>query len=163
MQDSGWLAGWLAGMPPLQCKGGGLTMTCMTTAFRSLVLIVWVGGCVDVAQIWPTGGWGSIEYGTPVAGQVIGGRWKPLHHFMAEAAYTDVTASCGVEKVTMGDAECDAEGGPVLCCESSHACLLACCHHRCPSVQFRLVSGKTLRKPCCLLPAASTRPRQTSD
>jgi len=138
-------------------------MTCMTTAFRSLVLIVWVGGCVDVAQIWPTGGWGSIEYGTPVAGQVIGGRWKPLHHFMAEAAYTDVTASCGVEKVTMGDAECDAEGGPVLCCESSHACLLACCHHRCPSVQFRLVSGKTLRKPCCLLPAASTRPRQTSD
>ena len=29
-------------------------------------------------EIWPTGGWGSIEYGTPVPGQVLGGRWKPL-------------------------------------------------------------------------------------
>jgi hypothetical protein len=29
-------------------------------------------------EIWPTGGWGSIEYGSAVPGQVEGGRWKPL-------------------------------------------------------------------------------------
>lgn len=30
-----------------------------------------------------TGGWGSIEYGTVThtKGQVLGGRWKPLHHW----------------------------------------------------------------------------------
>ena len=35
-------------------------------------------------EIWPTGGWGSLEYSAPNGldahqGQVIGGRWKPLH------------------------------------------------------------------------------------
>jgi hypothetical protein len=40
-------------------------------------LLVW-----QLSEIWPTGGWGSLEYGTPgVAGQVIGGRWKLLHHW----------------------------------------------------------------------------------
>jgi len=31
-------------------------------------------------EIWPTGGWGSLEYGTVgfTSGQVLGGRWKPL-------------------------------------------------------------------------------------
>jgi len=46
-------------------------------------------------EIWPTGGWGSVEYGTPVAGQVIGGRWKPLHHFLQSSVYADVMATCG--------------------------------------------------------------------
>ena len=46
-------------------------------------------------EIWPTGGWGSIEYGTPVDGQVIGGRWKPLQHFLQASGFADVTASCG--------------------------------------------------------------------
>jgi beta-mannosidase len=33
-------------------------------------------------EIWPTGGWGSLEYGNPrFPGQVLGGRWKPLHHW----------------------------------------------------------------------------------
>ena len=34
-------------------------------------------------EIWPTGGWGSIEYGTVgyTKGQVLGGRWKPLQHW----------------------------------------------------------------------------------
>ena len=28
-------------------------------------------------EIWPTGGWGTVEYGTPsVTGQVIGGRTR---------------------------------------------------------------------------------------
>ena len=29
-------------------------------------------------ELWPTGGWGSIEYGGNTTGQVSGGRWKPL-------------------------------------------------------------------------------------
>ena len=75
-------------------------------------------------EVWPTGGWGSIEYGTPVrrtnaavdpctlwlrcpdqatcesqvAGQSLGGRWKPLQHFLAASAFTDVTASCGTSQ-----------------------------------------------------------------
>jgi hypothetical protein len=36
-------------------------------------------------EVWPTGGWGSIEYGTPVKGQVSGGRWKPLQYMLQAA------------------------------------------------------------------------------
>jgi len=47
-------------------------------------------------EIWPTGGWGTIEYGTPtVAGQVVGGRWKPAHHWLRESLYTDQFITCG--------------------------------------------------------------------
>jgi len=46
-------------------------------------------------EIWPTGGWGSIEYGNKdIQGQVIGGRWKPLQHWFAQSIFTDVTATC---------------------------------------------------------------------
>jgi len=56
-------------------------------------------------QIWPTNGWGSTEYGcangeTP--GQVLGGRWKPLHYwlkshlFAAQLAACDATGVCFV-------------------------------------------------------------------
>jgi len=48
-------------------------------------------------EIWPTGGWGSIEYGTPVPGQVIGGRWKPSHYFYKASVFTDIIASCGAD------------------------------------------------------------------
>ena len=30
----------------------------------------------QLGEIWPTGGWGSVEYATAVRGQVRGGRWK---------------------------------------------------------------------------------------
>jgi hypothetical protein len=48
-------------------------------------------------EIWPTGGWGSLEYGTVgfTPGQVLGGRWKPLHYLMAAHLYRDVIAVCG--------------------------------------------------------------------
>jgi len=48
-------------------------------------------------EIWPTGGWGSLEYGTVgfTSGQVVGGRWKPLHHLMAEHLYVDTVVLCG--------------------------------------------------------------------
>lgn len=46
-------------------------------------------------EIWPTGGWGSVEYATPVKGQVMGGRWKPLQHWYRTSIYADVMATCG--------------------------------------------------------------------
>ena len=54
-------------------------------------LLMW-----QLNEIWPTGGWGSLEYGTPVHGQVIGGRWKILHNFMRRSAFVDVFVVCGI-------------------------------------------------------------------
>jgi len=55
-------------------------------------IIVW-----QFNEIWPTGGWGSIEYGTVgfTKGQVLGGRWKPLHHWYKASIFADVMATCG--------------------------------------------------------------------
>ena len=46
------------------------------------------------AENWPTGGWGSVEYGpapgpgaTP--GQIEGGRWKVLHYWLRRFLYRD--------------------------------------------------------------------------
>eukprot|EP01046_Picozoa_sp_COSAG06_P002943 COSAG06_NODE_108_length_23594_cov_43.013450_12_plen_1117_part_00 len=51
-------------------------------------------------EIWPTGGWGSLEYGTVgwTKGQVLGGRWKPLQYWYRSTIYTDVMATCGTNK-----------------------------------------------------------------
>ena len=57
---------------------------------NELGILVW-----QYNEIWPTGGWGSVEYGTPVAGQVLGGRWKPLHYLYRRSVFTDVMAACG--------------------------------------------------------------------
>eukprot|EP00928_Gymnodinium_smaydae_P055534 TRINITY_DN39049_c0_g1_i1.p1 TRINITY_DN39049_c0_g1~~TRINITY_DN39049_c0_g1_i1.p1 ORF type:complete len:546 (-),score=69.40 TRINITY_DN39049_c0_g1_i1:180-1643(-) len=62
----------------------------MRRSKNTLGIIVW-----QLNEIWPTGGWGSLEYGTPVPGQVIGGRWKPLHYFYRRSLFADVMASCG--------------------------------------------------------------------
>jgi beta-mannosidase len=50
-----------------------------------------------MGEVWPTGGWGSLEYASVgfTPGQVIGGRWKPLHYFMAKTLYQDVAIICG--------------------------------------------------------------------
>eukprot|EP01059_Diplonema_ambulator_P005508 TRINITY_DN1525_c1_g1_i1.p1 TRINITY_DN1525_c1_g1~~TRINITY_DN1525_c1_g1_i1.p1 ORF type:complete len:931 (+),score=264.77 TRINITY_DN1525_c1_g1_i1:382-2793(+) len=53
-------------------------------------IIVW-----QLNEIWPTGGWGSLEYGTVRDGQVLGGRWKPLHYFYNQVLYKDVIVVCG--------------------------------------------------------------------
>ena len=48
-------------------------------------------------EIWPTGGWGTIEYGTSeLAGQVEGGRWKPAHYWLKDYLFTDRVIACGV-------------------------------------------------------------------
>ena len=47
-------------------------------------------------EIWPTVGFGSLEYGPAAApGQVRGGRWKPLHYFYKASLMADVMATCG--------------------------------------------------------------------
>merc|ERR1712151_385605 len=54
-------------------------------------IIVW-----QYNEIWPTGGWGSIEYGNPhFPGQVIGGRWKPLQYWYRKSLFTDIVSTCG--------------------------------------------------------------------
>jgi len=54
-------------------------------------ILIW-----QLNEIWPTGGWGSIEYGNPnFPGQVIGGRWKPLHYWYRNSLFADVMATCG--------------------------------------------------------------------
>lgn len=60
-------------------------------------IIVW-----QLNEIWPTGGWGSIEYGTVghTSGQVLGGRWKPLHHWYKASILADVMSSCGREEMS---------------------------------------------------------------
>jgi beta-mannosidase len=60
---------------------------------NSFGVIVW-----QLNEIWPTGGWGSIEYGTVghTAGQVKGGRWKPLQYWYRASMLSDVVATCGV-------------------------------------------------------------------
>mgnify|MGYP000567541874 CR=1 FL=1 len=51
-------------------------------------------------EIWPTGGWGSLEHGNPMfPGQVLGGRWKPLHCFYRASTFADVLATCNGEGV----------------------------------------------------------------
>ena len=45
-------------------------------------------------EIWPTGGWGSIEYGADMPGQVVGGRWKPLHYTFRKSTFADQLSTC---------------------------------------------------------------------
>ena len=66
---------------------------------NELGLIVW-----QYNEIWPTGGWGSIEYGSNVTGQVLGGRWKPLHYIYRRHLLSDTMITCGVD--SNGDGMC---------------------------------------------------------
>jgi hypothetical protein len=48
-------------------------------------------------EVWPTGGWGAIEYGSSrnLKGQLVGGRWKPLMYLLRQSLFRDVFAACG--------------------------------------------------------------------
>lgn len=49
-------------------------------------------------DIYPSGSWGSLEYGAANApGQVLGGRWRPLHYLFASAIFVDVLVACGAD------------------------------------------------------------------
>merc|ERR1712224_48888 len=64
-------------------------------------------------EIWPTGGWGSLEYGNQMMqGQVLGGRWKPLHYFYRQSTFSDVLATCDGDG--MGYIRNDAAGRSFL-------------------------------------------------
>jgi hypothetical protein len=48
-------------------------------------------------EVWATGGWGSVEYGPAsnfASGQVVGGRWKPLHYWYKASLFQEVMATC---------------------------------------------------------------------
>lgn len=63
-------------------------------ATNNFGLLLW-----QLGEIYPTGGWGSLEYSGPrgYPGQVLGGRWKPLHNLLASTLFTDVFIACGAE------------------------------------------------------------------
>ncbi len=69
--------------------------------FPQCIFVTFCAGTLtwQLGEIWPTGGWGSVEYGTVgwLDGQVLGGRWKPLHHVMEQHLYRDVVAVCGAD------------------------------------------------------------------
>ena len=46
----------------------------------------------QLGEVWPTYGWGSLEYSSG-EGSVAGGRWKPSHYVLA-AAFANVLAAC---------------------------------------------------------------------
>ena len=60
-------------------------------ATNTFGLMLW-----QLDEIWPTGGWGTVEYGGQYPGQVVGGRWKPAHHWLVQHLYEDVIISCGL-------------------------------------------------------------------
>lgn len=52
----------------------------------------------QLGEIFPTGGWGSLEYAHSrgaTRGQVRGGRWKPLHYWFESTLFKDVFVACG--------------------------------------------------------------------
>lgn len=55
--------------------------------------IIW-----QLGEVWPTTGWGSLEYGVAdgsfTGGQVAGGRWKPLHYALEKVLFRDVIIAC---------------------------------------------------------------------
>ena len=67
----------------------------LTRSINRFGVLVW-----QLNEIWPTVGWGSLEYGPAPGegsspGQLQGGRWKPLHYFYKQSLMTDVMATCG--------------------------------------------------------------------
>jgi hypothetical protein len=61
-------------------------------ATNNFGLLLW-----QLGEVFPTGGWGSLEYSGPrgYPGQVLGGRWKPLHNLLAATLFGDVFVACG--------------------------------------------------------------------
>ena len=75
-------------------------------------------------EIWPTGGWGSIEYGSAVPGQVLGGRWKPLHYVLRASIFADQLCVC------TADGSCTALSGPICTILSILSWMCVCTHGR---------------------------------
>jgi len=77
-----------------QCQmGAALQMQSIIRGRRSKN--IWGMLTWQLNEIWPTGGWGSLEYSSSAPGQVVGGRWKPLHHLYEQELWRDVLFICG--------------------------------------------------------------------
>lgn len=62
-------------------------------ASNQLGALIW-----QLQEVWSTGGWGTLEYGSGSAGApgvLLGGRWKPAHHWLASHMFADVMSACG--------------------------------------------------------------------
>jgi len=69
----------------------------------------------QLGEIWPTGGWGSIEYAhTWTPGQVLGGRWKPLHYWYKKSLFTKVFSTCSVGQCMVKNDHFEALSGAAL-------------------------------------------------
>ncbi len=70
----------------------------------------------QLGEVWPTGGWGSIEYATAAftPGQVLGGRWKPLHYWYRRSLFTRVFATCGAGHCMVKNDHFEALAGAAL-------------------------------------------------
>ena len=73
---------------------GALNMQSVVEAHRGancMGTLAW-----QLNEIWPTGGWGSLEYGSAASpGSLRGGRWKPMHNWFERHLFADVMAACG--------------------------------------------------------------------
>ncbi len=61
---------------------------------------VWGIQIWQLNEIFPTGGWGTIETASATIsgrGQVLGGRWKPAHYALQTALYPDNFFFCGAD------------------------------------------------------------------
>ena len=68
---------------------------------NSFGMLVW-----QLGEVWPTGGWGSLEYAADRPGQIPGGRWKPLHHLYSQGLMRDVFTACGMDGRHAGKLSC---------------------------------------------------------
>lgn len=68
----------------------------MIRSDNSFGALIW-----QLNENWPTGGWGSVEYGPRrnMTNQVVGGRWKPLMYLLRRHLFRDVIVSCGQDDV----------------------------------------------------------------
>jgi len=71
-------------------------------------------------EIWPAGGWGSIEYSAPNGvnahrGQIIGGRWKPLQYLLRANLLHDIMATCSGDSTTQTCYIRNDGSGPLQC------------------------------------------------
>ena len=78
-----------------QCQlAAALNMGSVVESHRSgnfLGTLIW-----QLNEVFPTGGWGSLEYGSPASpGSLLGGRWKPMHYWLAGHLFADVMSACG--------------------------------------------------------------------
>lgn len=50
----------------------------------------------QLQDIWSSGSWGTLEYGSVLSpGTIRGGRWKPAHYWLANHMFQDVMSACG--------------------------------------------------------------------